>query len=101
MKRKLISVSLALALGLSLAACGSKPAPSGAETPAGELGTLSGPVELQFWHSISNQNHLKVLEGLVEEFNETILPWSQPLTAAAVSSIPAWWARSRRAAPLM
>lgn len=49
-----------------------KPAPSGAETPAGELGTLSGPVELQFWHSISNQNHLKVLEGLVEEFNETI-----------------------------
>ena len=63
MKRKLISVSLALALGLSLAACGSKPAPSGAETPAGELGTLSGPVELQFWHSISNQNHLKVLEG--------------------------------------
>ena len=49
MKRKLISVSLALALGLSLAACGSKPAPSGAETPAGELGTLSGPVELQFW----------------------------------------------------
>ena len=35
MKRKLISVSLALALGLSLAACGSKPAPSGAETPAG------------------------------------------------------------------
>ena len=72
MKRKLISVSLALALGLSLAACGSKPAPSGAETPAGELGTLSGPVELQFWHSISNQNHLKVLEGLVEEFNETI-----------------------------
>ena len=29
MKRKLISVSLALALGLSLAACGSKPAPSG------------------------------------------------------------------------
>ena len=26
MKRKLISVSLALALGLSLAACGSKPA---------------------------------------------------------------------------
>ena len=46
MKRKLISVSLALALGLSLAACGSKPAPSGAETPAGELGTLSGPVEL-------------------------------------------------------
>lgn len=60
------------ALGLSLAACGSKPAPSGAETPAGELGTLSGPVELQFWHSISNQNHLKVLEGLVEEFNETI-----------------------------
>lgn len=72
MKRKLISVSLALALGLSLAACGSKPAPSGSETPAGELGTLSGPVELQFWHSISNQNHLKVLEGLVEEFNETI-----------------------------
>ena len=72
MKQKLISVSLALALGLSLAACGSKPAPSGAETPAGELGTLSGPVELQFWHSISNQNHLKVLEGLVEEFNETI-----------------------------
>ena len=46
MKRKLISVSLALALGLSLAACGSKPAPSGAETPAGELGTLSGPVAL-------------------------------------------------------
>ena len=39
MKRKLISVSLALALGLSLAACGSKPAPSGAETPAGELGS--------------------------------------------------------------
>lgn len=35
MKRKLISVSLALALGLSLAACGSKPAPSGAETPPG------------------------------------------------------------------
>ena len=29
-------------------------------------------MELQFWHSISNQNHLKVLEGLVEEFNETI-----------------------------
>ena len=71
MKQKLISVSLALALGLSwrpAAATG----PSGAETPAGELGTLSGPVELQFWHSISNQNHLKVLEGLVEEFNETI-----------------------------
>ena len=65
MKRKLISVSLALALGLSLAACGSKPGPHGRgpETPAGELGTLSGPVELQFWHSISNQNHLKVLEA--------------------------------------
>ena len=58
------SVSLALALGLSLAACGSKRPPAGPKTPAGELGTLSpGPVELQFWHSISNQNHLKVLEG--------------------------------------
>ncbi len=40
MKRKLISVSLALALGLSLAACGSKPAPSGAETPAGDFPAL-------------------------------------------------------------
>ena len=46
--------------------------PQRGKTPARELGTLSGPVELQFWHSISNQNHLKVLEGLVEEFNETI-----------------------------
>ena len=69
---KTMSLLLVAVMALSLAACGSKPAPSGAETPAGELGTLSGPVELQFWHSISNQNHLKVLEGLVEEFNETI-----------------------------
>ena len=35
MKRKLISVSLALALGLSLAACGSKPAPAGPKPPPG------------------------------------------------------------------
>ena len=44
---KTMSLLLVAVMALSLAACGSKPAPSGAETPAGELGTLSGPVSLR------------------------------------------------------
>ena len=50
---------LAGTAALSLAACGSESAPS-------------QPVELQFWHSISNPVHAEVLDKLIAQFNDTV-----------------------------
>ena len=74
--KKITCLLLTLVMALTVAGCG-----SGGDTPSsdnagqneGEIVTeLSEPVEIQFWHSISNQVHLEILENLVEEFNQTV-----------------------------
>lgn len=89
MKKKVFSVTLALAMAASLAACsgssgtgGQTNAPAGNQAEnktkaeeglTGEGGivtALSGPVTVEFWHSISNTSHAPILEQLVKDFNE-------------------------------
>ena len=74
--KKMICMFLALAMAFAAAGCGSggdAPAAGDAGQDAEEIVTeLSGPVEIQFWHSISNQVHLEILENLVDEFNQTV-----------------------------
>lgn len=33
---------------------------------------LSGPVTIEFWHSISNTVHVEILDNLLQEFNDTV-----------------------------
>ena len=54
---------LAGTAALSLAACGSESAPS--QTSDGIVTKITKPVELQFWHSISNPVHAEVLDKLI------------------------------------
>lgn len=61
--KRFTSLLLALLLALSLAACGSSPT---AETDPGD-----GPIELSFWHSMSDDAGT-LLEELVQEFNSTV-----------------------------
>lgn len=80
--KKLTALLLSLAMVFALTACGtgagnSSPAPEGSagaegETTSGITTTLSGPVEIQFWHSISNQTHAAVLDKLIADFNATV-----------------------------
>lgn len=50
MKQKLISVSLALALGLSRVGLRQQTAPARGRNPRRGTVPFSGPVELQFWY---------------------------------------------------
>ena len=61
---------LAGTAALSLAACGSESAPS--QTSDGIVTKITKPVELQFWHSISNPVHAEVLDKLIAQFNDTV-----------------------------
>ena len=77
--KRCLTLLLALTLALSLAACGQPAAPAGSAAPSGAqvpssgpVTTLSAPVELQFWHSISNQTHAAILDTLISEFNSTV-----------------------------
>lgn len=80
--KKLVSLALALCTVLSLAACGGQnqggaPAakPGDTQAPAAKSGivtTLSAPVEISFWHSISNKNHVAILDELIATFNDTV-----------------------------
>ena len=74
--KKITCLLLTLVMALTVAGCGSggdTPSSDNAGQSEGEIVTeLSEPVEIQFWHSISNQVHLEILENLVEEFNQTV-----------------------------
>lgn len=77
MKKKITSMLLTLALVLALVGCSSKgdaDTSDGMEQTEGKeiVTELSEPVELQFWHSISNTVHLEILENLVDQFNQTV-----------------------------
>lgn len=79
MMKKFISLLLALTMALALAGCGSggDTTPSDTTEPEqtsdSEIVTeISEPVEIQFWHSISNPVHLEILEDLVDQFNQTV-----------------------------
>ena len=74
MVKKIVSLLLAGTMVFSLTACGSSKGEEKAKKAKGEkiVTEISEPIELQYWHSISNPIHLKVLEGLVDEFNETV-----------------------------
>lgn len=77
--KKIASIFLALTMVLTMAACGSS---KESATTAGDIQDtaeetsivteISSPVEIQFWHSISNPVHLEILENLVKEFNDTV-----------------------------
>lgn len=90
--KKMTSLLLASTMALSLTACGSgadapattaagnentaTEAPASAETESSSSSSIvteiTKPVEIQFWHSVSNQIHSQILENLVKEFNDTI-----------------------------
>lgn len=74
--KKILSLILALAMSFALVACGGNDDKGGAasdpDEPATELGTLSGPVEIQFWHCISNPIHVEILDELIAKFNDTV-----------------------------
>lgn len=97
--KKLASLALAGVMAVSLTACGStekaavkettaaaakteaaketkaeetKAEEAGAAKAESSIAQITGPVEIQFWHSISNPVHAEVLENLVNEFNETV-----------------------------
>ena len=73
MAKKIVSLLLAGVMVLSMTACGSKGEEETKKQEKTEIVTeISEPIELQYWHSISNPIHLEVLENLVEEFNETV-----------------------------
>lgn len=75
--KKIVSLFLALTMALSLAACGSKTgeqaaAGSGTQKEDTLVKEISSPVEIQFWHSVSNPVHAGILENLIKEFNDTV-----------------------------
>ena len=75
--KKIVSLFLAMTMALSLAACGSKTgeqaaAGSGTQKEDTLVKEISSPVEIQFWHSISNPVHAEILENLIKEFNDTV-----------------------------
>lgn len=82
MRKKIVSMALAAAMAATLAGCGSSQTgavSSAVETEQGEsvkteagnlVKKLSGPVSIEFWHSISNTSHVPILEELVKQFNE-------------------------------
>lgn len=96
--RKLVCLLMALCMVFALVACGGQDAqdqdaktteaPNGntpnTEAPAGDATAapqepvskvkteLDGPVEITFWHCISNATHLEILEGLIADFNSGI-----------------------------
>ena len=66
--KKIVSLFLAMTMALSLAACGSKTgeqaaAGSGTQKEDTLVKEISSPVEIQFWHSISNPVHAEILEN--------------------------------------
>lgn len=94
MKKKILCVALAATMALSMIGCGSKntenqnpTASTGGDTTttaasqgeskteeskAGESGivkTLSKPVTIEFWHPISNEAHVEILNKLIDDFN--------------------------------
>ena len=74
--KKLMSLLLAAALLLMMASCGSSSpqneAPDSSADGEEIVTTLSGPVELTFWHCISNTTHLGILNKLIDDFNSGI-----------------------------
>lgn len=73
--KKFFAVLLALTMVASLAACGSSPAGNDTQqpscnTPVSGLTLGSEPVEITFWHSMSDTSGT-LLEQLVQRFNET------------------------------
>lgn len=92
MKKRICATALAALMAASLMACGGNESSTGQpgaadgpkkeeaketakadgeKAPEGDLvKTLSKPVTIEFWHSISNTSHGPILEGLVKEFNE-------------------------------
>lgn len=74
MKKKILCVVLAAAMAASLTACGGRSASKGGALAenvqeGGITKTVSKPVTIEFWHSISNTSHVPILEALVNEFN--------------------------------
>lgn len=87
MKKRICCMALAAVMAASLMACGGQSTAGGDTKAAGtqkeEAGnggaqaaqgeivkTVSKPVTIEFWHSISNTSHAPILEALVKEFNE-------------------------------
>lgn len=82
MKRKMLSLLLAAALGLSLTACGgnesNEGADSGKKEEQKEEGSESGapeqvkePVTISFWHDRTSDTDQAFLQESIKEFNET------------------------------
>ena len=71
MAKKIVSLLLAGVMVLSMTACGSKGEEETKKQEKTEIVTeISEPIELQYWHSISNPIHLEVLENLVHDMPE-------------------------------
>lgn len=78
--KKWISLFLICALLLSVASCGNSASEkqnsltvqSGDTEKTDITKDLSGPVELKFWHCISNTTHLSILNQLIDDFNSGI-----------------------------
>lgn len=88
MKKRICCTALAALMAASLVACTGRSASGGdtngtgtqkeekAENGGGQAAqgeivkTISKPVTIEFWHSISNTSHVPILEELVKEFNE-------------------------------
>ena len=68
--KKIITLILALAMALSLVACGGQTAPAEPETPDPEQNASDGPVEVLWWTSFGESN-VKLLQKVIDAYNES------------------------------
>lgn len=66
MKKRLVAVSLVLAMGLSLAACGASD-----KGGASDSSSSDGMIELSFWHS-ADSTVGEIVQKQIDTFNETV-----------------------------
>ena len=69
MKRKMISLLLASAICVSVAACGSSDSAAANSTESGDSFAVTEPVTIEFWHTVEEQ-YRDELDALVAQFEE-------------------------------
>lgn len=86
MKKQLLSLALAASMVITMAGCGSKDNTKDSQQTGGQqtqaqgesqtqaegglVKTLSKPVTLEYWHCISNETHIVIVDQLIKDFNE-------------------------------